>query len=168
MKKQDYTLPIEIEENIKITKPLEVAVGAAAVKNSVFSGFSQMDWIKCSKTLLNLNQVKGFDCPSCAWPDPAPGERSSVAEYCENGAKAIAEEGTEKRATPDFFAQHSVAEMATWSEYKLGKSGRITHPMILRAGAAAVQEIVNLLLLRGSIGVPGAGACPVRGHSNVV
>ena len=141
MKKPNYTLPIEIEENIKITEPLEVAVGASAVKNSVLSGFSQMDWIKCSKTLLNLNQVKGFDCPSCAWPDPAPGERSSVAEYCENGAKAIAEEGTKERVTPDFFAQHSVAEMNTWSEYKLGKSGRITHPMILREGATHYEPI---------------------------
>ena len=34
-------------------------------------------------------------------------------------------------------------------------------------GVANVQEIVNLLLLRGNIGVPGAGPCPVRGHSNV-
>src|SRR6185436_349041 len=32
---------------------------------------------------------------------------------------------------------------------------------------ANIQEIVNLLLLRGQIGKPGAGACPVRGHSNV-
>ena len=30
-----------------------------------------------------------------------------------------------------------------------------------------IQEVVNLLLLRGSMGKPGAGACPVRGHSNV-
>ncbi|MCJ8300740.1 MAG: FdhF/YdeP family oxidoreductase, partial [Pseudomonadales bacterium] len=30
-----------------------------------------------------------------------------------------------------------------------------------------LQEIINLLLLRGNIGKPGAGACPVRGHSNV-
>jgi molybdopterin-dependent oxidoreductase alpha subunit len=32
---------------------------------------------------------------------------------------------------------------------------------------ANVQEVVNLLLLRGAIGRPGAGPCPVRGHSNV-
>jgi molybdopterin-dependent oxidoreductase alpha subunit len=36
-----------------------------------------------------------------------------------------------------------------------------------RHGVANVQEIVNLLLLRGNIGRPGAGPCPVRGHSNV-
>jgi molybdopterin-dependent oxidoreductase alpha subunit len=34
-------------------------------------------------------------------------------------------------------------------------------------GVANVQEIVNLLLLRGHLGRPGAGPCPVRGHSNV-
>ncbi|TXR54174.1 FdhF/YdeP family oxidoreductase [Reinekea thalattae] len=32
---------------------------------------------------------------------------------------------------------------------------------------ATIHEIVNLLALRGNIGKPGAGACPVRGHSNV-
>lgn len=36
-----------------------------------------------------------------------------------------------------------------------------------RHGVANVQEIINLLLLRGNIGRPGAGPCPVRGHSNV-
>ena len=32
---------------------------------------------------------------------------------------------------------------------------------------ANIQEIVNLMLLRGQVGKPGAGFCPVRGHSNV-
>jgi molybdopterin-dependent oxidoreductase alpha subunit len=36
-----------------------------------------------------------------------------------------------------------------------------------RSGVANVQMIVNFLLLRGNIGKPGAGVCPVRGHSNV-
>ncbi len=36
-----------------------------------------------------------------------------------------------------------------------------------KTGVANVQQIVNLLLLRGNMGRPGAGACPVRGHSNV-
>ena len=134
MKKENYTLPIEKEENIKITKPMDTAVGVAAVTSSFVQGYGQMDWIKCSKALLNLNQTKGFDCPSCAWPDPKPSDRSSIAEYCENGAKAIAEEATEARVTPEFFALHSIEEMNTWSERKLGKSGRITHPMILRKG----------------------------------
>jgi molybdopterin-dependent oxidoreductase alpha subunit len=36
-----------------------------------------------------------------------------------------------------------------------------------RHGSENVQQIVNLLLLRGNFGKPGAGICPVRGHSNV-
>ncbi|WP_425571721.1 molybdopterin-dependent oxidoreductase, partial [Paeniglutamicibacter antarcticus] len=36
-----------------------------------------------------------------------------------------------------------------------------------KKGVAAIKEIVNLLLLRGNIGKPGAGASPIRGHSNV-
>ena len=141
MKKQQFTLPIEKEENIKVTKPMDTAVGVAAVTSSFAHGFGQMDWIKCSKAFLNLNQTKGFDCPSCAWPDPKPSGRSSVAEYCENGAKAVAEEATEARVTPDFFAKHSIAEMNTWSERKLGKSGRLTHPMMLKKGATHYEPI---------------------------
>jgi len=141
MKKKSYTLPIEKEENIKITKPMDTAVGVTAVTSSFANGFGQMDWIKCSKAFLNLNQTKGFDCPSCAWPDPKPSGRSSIAEYCENGAKAVAEEATDARVTPEFFAQYSVEEMNTWSERKLGKTGRITHPMILRKGATNYEPI---------------------------
>ncbi len=36
-----------------------------------------------------------------------------------------------------------------------------------RRGTETVQQIANLLLLRGNFGRPGAGICPVRGHSNV-
>src|SRR6185503_7268801 len=36
-----------------------------------------------------------------------------------------------------------------------------------RNAVANIQEIVNLMLLRGQVGKPGAGLCPVRGHSNV-
>ncbi|MEM1122412.1 MAG: FdhF/YdeP family oxidoreductase, partial [Bacteroidota bacterium] len=115
--------------------------GMRAVTSSFANGLEQMDWLKCSKAFLTLNQTKGFDCPSCAWPDPQPGERSSIAEYCENGAKAVAEEATEARVTPEFFAQHSVAELDTWSERDLGKTGRITHPMILRKGATHYEPI---------------------------
>ncbi|MEM1124523.1 MAG: FdhF/YdeP family oxidoreductase, partial [Bacteroidota bacterium] len=129
------------ERDIKIEKPMDTAVGVRAVASSFANGFGQMDWLKCSKALLNLNQVKGFDCPSCAWPDPQPNDRSSIAEYCENGAKAVAEEATESRVTPDFFAEYSIEQMNTWSERKLGKTGRITHPMILRKGATHYEPI---------------------------
>ncbi len=62
---------------------------------------------RSARTLLKLNQADGFDCMSCAWPDPDPGHRHT-AEFCENGAKAVAEEATTERATPEFFARHSI------------------------------------------------------------
>ena len=36
-----------------------------------------------------------------------------------------------------------------------------------RNAVATIKEIVNVALLQGNIGKPGAGLCPVRGHSNV-
>ena len=79
-----------------------------------------------ARTLLHMNQPDGFDCPGCAWPDP---KHTSSFEFCENGAKAVAWEATEKRCTPDFFAKHSVSELAGWDDYDLEMSGRLTHPM---------------------------------------
>ena len=89
---------------------------------------------RTAKTLLRLNQAEGFDCPSCAWPDPEVGHRHT-AEFCENGAKAVSEEATRTRATPEFFARHSIAELDAQSEHWLGQQGRITEPMIKRPGA---------------------------------
>src|SRR4029434_10648056 len=85
--------------------------------------------VRSTRMLTVVNQQGGFDCPSCAWPDP-DGHRH-VAEFCENGAKAVAWEATSKRVTPDFFAQHSVADLAKHPEKWLGDQGRITHPMVL-------------------------------------
>jgi molybdopterin-dependent oxidoreductase alpha subunit len=82
--------------------------------------------IKGSKTLLRMNQPKGFDCPGCAWPDP---KHTSSFEFCENGGKAVAWESTAERCTPDFFAEHSVSELEGWSDYELEMAGRLTHPM---------------------------------------
>ena len=62
------------------------------------------------RTLTELNQREGFDCPGCAWPDP-DGHRHT-AEFCENGAKAVAEEATTRRAGADVFATHTVDELA--------------------------------------------------------
>ena len=89
---------------------------------------------------MKLNQTDGFDCMSCAWPDPDP-EHRHKAEFCENGAKAVAEEATTARATPEFFARHRIADLDAHSEYWLGQQGRITHPMIKRPGATHYEPI---------------------------
>jgi molybdopterin-dependent oxidoreductase alpha subunit len=83
-------------------------------------------------TLLRMNQPDGFDCPGCAWPDPA---HTSPFEFCENGAKALAWEATSKRCTPEFFAAHTVSELQRWSDYELEMVGRLTHPMAYDAAA---------------------------------
>ena len=82
------------------------------------------------KALLAMNQVGGFDCPGCAWPEPAATDRSRF-EFCENGAKAFAEEATTARAAPALFAQLSVDELRALSDFELGQLGRLTHPMML-------------------------------------
>ena len=79
-----------------------------------------------NRTLLSINQPKGFDCPGCAWPDK---EHGSTFQFCENGAKAVTWEATKKRVTPDFFAQNTVTELLKQSDYELENHGRITHPM---------------------------------------
>jgi anaerobic selenocysteine-containing dehydrogenase len=86
-----------------------------------------------------VNQFAGFDCAGGAWPDPDT--RRSMVEFCENGARAVAEEETLKRVTPDFFRQWSVAELSRHSDHWLGKAGRLTHPMVLRPGASHYQPI---------------------------
>jgi molybdopterin-dependent oxidoreductase alpha subunit len=82
------------------------------------------------KTLLAQNQPNGFDCPGCAWPDR---EHASTFEFCENGVKAVAAEATSKRVTPDFFAQHTIADLMTQSDFELEQHGRLTDPLVYDA-----------------------------------
>ncbi|MCQ4628583.1 FdhF/YdeP family oxidoreductase [Shinella sp. CPCC 100929] len=82
--------------------------------------------ISGARTLLKANQPDGFDCPGCAWGDP---EHGSSFEFCENGVKAVAWEATEKRASPAFFAAHTVSELRRLTDYELELNGRLTHPM---------------------------------------
>jgi len=82
------------------------------------------------RTLLKQNQPDGFDCPGCAWPDR---EHASTFEFCENGVKAVAAEATSKRVTPAFFAEHTVAELMTQSDFELEQHGRLTDPLVYDA-----------------------------------
>jgi len=116
-----------------------VAAGPRAVLSSARRSFEEMGLFRSLKVLNKLNQKNGFDCPGCAWPDPV--DRSAVAEYCENGAKAVAEEATKKRVTPEFFRTWSVEALSKKSDYWLGKQGRLTDPMVLRRGASHYEPI---------------------------
>ena len=91
-----------------------------------------------NRALLVMNKPGGFDCPSCAWPDP---RKPHVFEYCENGAKAVAWEATRKRAAPEFFAHHTVAELRTWTDHELEDAGRLTQPMRYNAQTDTYEAV---------------------------
>lgn len=127
-------------KDVKLKAPAKKGVGLTAVKSSVEHMRKWMDAPDALKASLKMNQKDGFDCPGCAWPDPDD-DRSRIGEYCENGIKALAEERTKFKADPKFWSEHTVAELSSWSDFDLGKSGRITHPMYLPAGADKYEEI---------------------------
>lgn len=126
--------------HFRLGKPKSSAAGLPAVIHAMQHILAEMDAIRGLKALNKLNQKNGFDCPGCAWPDPDD-ERSGIAEYCENGAKAVAEEATTKRLDATFFAQNSVAELATLTDYEIGKKGRVAQPMYLAEGATHYTPI---------------------------
>ncbi|GEP42786.1 FdhF/YdeP family oxidoreductase [Brevifollis gellanilyticus] len=124
---------------IQVGKTKTSAAGVPAVTNSLKHIYGSAGLLRGTEAMLKLNQWEGFDCPSCAWPDPD--DHRSAFEFCENGAKAIASETTKKRVTPEFFEEYSVAELAGWSDYEMDQAGRLTHPMILREGDTHYREI---------------------------
>ena len=126
--------------NLRLHKPSAAAAGLTGVKVAVQHVLKEMNPARGAKALFALNQKGGFDCPSCAWPDPDD-ERSPIGEYCENGAKAVADEATTKRLTPDFFAKNSVANLSLLNDYEIGKKGRIAQPMYLAEGATHYTPI---------------------------
>src|ERR1700712_3816676 len=111
----------------------KVAAGLKALTEVAEYGFRHSGVVNTVRTGLKLNQLKGFDCQSCAWPNPD--EKRSVAEFCENGFKAVTYEVTNKKITAEFFRDHSVAELATKSDFWLGDQGRLTQPAVLRPGS---------------------------------
>ncbi|KPM52368.1 hypothetical protein ACG83_28705 [Frankia sp. R43] len=128
------------DEQLSVRGPAASAAGLPAVSHALGQAWSQMGVRRTVTTLRLLNQTSGFDCPGCAWPDPDH-EHRHLAEFCENGAKAVAEEATLRRLTPEFFATHSLADLAGRSGYWLGQQGRLTEPMFRPAGSDHYQPI---------------------------
>ncbi|RVW04815.1 FdhF/YdeP family oxidoreductase [Rhodococcus spongiicola] len=130
----------DINENeLVVSHPKDSAAGVPAVLVSLDRAIEQMGIARTARTLIRLNQRHGFDCPGCAWPE-TPGHRKP-AEFCENGAKAVAEEATLRTVTPVFFAAHPVSELAGHTDYWLGQQGRLAHPMVLRPGSDRYEPI---------------------------
>ena len=121
-----------------VDEPKTSAVGLPAIASSMQYALSEMGMRRAAKTLLKMNHVDGFDCPSCAWPDP---DRRHTAEFCENGAKAVAWEATRKRVDARFFARNSVDELRAQDDHWLEHNGRLTEPMHLAQGATHFEPI---------------------------
>jgi molybdopterin-dependent oxidoreductase alpha subunit len=130
--------PVETDE-IRFGPRSKSAAGLKAVQKSLGISATEMGVIRGMRALLSLNQKDGFDCQSCAWP--SPDEHRSTFEFCENGAKAVADEGTTQRITAEFFSRHSVHELAAKSDHWLNAQGRLTEPMVLRAGSSHYEPI---------------------------
>ncbi|MGX1637696.1 FdhF/YdeP family oxidoreductase [Streptomyces albidoflavus] len=127
-------------DDLSVTPPKTWATGVPAVTHALEYALGQTSVRRTALTLLNINQAKGFDCPGCAWPEPAPGKRHRN-EYCENGGKHIADEATSRRVTAGFFREHSIAELDAKSDYWLNQQGRLTEPMVKRPGATHYEPV---------------------------
>ena len=141
---RDVPLPILAETPEEphaphVGAPADAAAGIPGVYRALKHLFTQVSPVTATRAMVRLNQKGGIDCMSCAWPE-SDGDRH-VAEFCENGAKAVAWEADATRCGPDFFARYSVAELSQQSDHWLGLQGRLTHPMILRKGATHYEPI---------------------------
>ena len=126
------------KNSLKIKGVKSVAAGIPAATSSMVHGIKKMGITKTIKTLTTVNQPEGFDCPGCAWPDP---DHSTAFEFCENGAKAVADEAMKAKVNPSFFEKYSVQELSQQSDYWLNNQGRISHPMILKPDSNHYEKI---------------------------
>ena len=125
----DGTTPPDLNR-LRLSKVKTTAAGIPAAVSSMNHGFRKMGITRTVRNLLMVNQQEGFDCPGCAWPDP---EHRTSFEFCENGAKAVADEAMKANVDAKFFQKYSVQELAQKSDFWLNKQGRIAQPMILRS-----------------------------------
>src|SRR3984885_12157794 len=126
--------------DIVVTEPKTWAAGIPAVVAAMNDVLHEAGPVRGMEALFHMNKKGGFDCSSCAWPDPDD-DRSPIAEYCENGAKALAEEATTKKLAADFFAQNSVADLSKLDDLHIGKKGRIAQPIYLAKGGTHYQPV---------------------------
>lgn len=119
--------------------PYRVAAGLPALYQSGRFTLQKMGVLRGLSTWTKVNQKRGFDCQSCAWPNPDNDRH--VLEFCENGVKAIADEATTKRISTEFFSQHSITDLQQRSDYWLGSRGRLTEPMIKRPNSDHYEPI---------------------------
>jgi len=122
----------------KLGKTKSVAAGIPGVMASMNYSMNN-NFISSLSNLSKVNRFNGFDCPGCAWPDPD--NHRSRFEFCENGAKAVADERTSQKANPKFWSKWPVDELSHKSDNWLNKRGRLTHPMVLMPNSMNYVEI---------------------------
>ena len=122
-----------------LRKPHTVAAGMEAIVQSLKYTVRETGLSRGIRTWMKVNKKDGFDCQSCAWPNP-DGERHTF-EFCENGVKALTSEATLKHIGPDFFRDHSIEDLQSHSDYWLELQGRLIHPMVRRENAAHYEPI---------------------------
>ncbi len=138
--KRNISLTGDIQfTGLQLNDPMEVSAGMLGVKEALRHSVKEMGIVRSMRALLAMNQEEGFRCPSCAWP--VPEKPSRIAEYCENGAKALADEATLETVDSNFFQKNSVEQLSRLSDYELNKLGRLTVPLVLRPGKVHYEPI---------------------------
>ena len=125
--------------DLRASRPLETGAGRRAISETIIHTFSKMGPVRATRSLLTLNQNGGIDCPSCAWPDPE--EKRTIAEFCESGAKALADEAMSKKIETSFWREHDVEDLSQKEDYWLNLQGRLTEPIVRRRGATHYEPI---------------------------
>ena len=125
--------------DLKLSEPERIAAGVEAVLASLKFDWGEAGVGRGTRALAKLNQYDGYDCTSCAWPDPD--EHRSIAEFCESGAKATASDADDRACGPEVFAQHSLAELSQMTDRDLNNLGRLTHPLVKRPGGTHYEPI---------------------------
>lgn len=109
------------------------AAGWGAARSVSHVLLRERELVDGPRAIFRMNhEGDGFDCPGCAWPDDTKGLKLDI---CENGIKHVTWEMTHKRVDRDFFAAHTVSELAEWSDFALEDQGRLTEPMVYDPGS---------------------------------
>jgi anaerobic selenocysteine-containing dehydrogenase len=129
----------EVLGDLEVSPSMTTAAGIEALKETLTNTFPKMGPLRATRALLVLNQKGGFDCPSCAWPDPD--DKRAIGEFCESGAKALADEAMTAKIEREFWRTNDVVELSQRDDYWLNAQGRLTEPMIRRSGATHYEPI---------------------------
>src|SRR5437879_5517365 len=131
--------PPEEQGRVKLRAPDRVAAGMHALAETLKFTARETGFARAISDWLKINKKDGFDCQSCAWPNPDRDRH--VFEFCENGVKALTSEATKKQIGPEFFREHSIADLQEQTDHWLELQGRLVHPMVKREGASHYQPI---------------------------